>query len=87
MATKTIKYTKAQIADLPNDLSVLYRIVTSSGGLNYIGVAARLKVTDTIAAHLGKIPGVKVKVEQFTTVAEARKKQANVLKRGDSKYN
>ncbi len=87
MATKTVKYSKTHIADLPNDLAVLYRIVTASGGLNYIGVAARRKVTDTILAHVGEIPGVKVKIEQFGTVAEARKKQKNVLKRSDSKYN
>ena len=87
MATKTVKYSKIRIADLPDDLAVLYRIVTASGGLNYVGVAARRKVTDTIVAHLGKIPGVKVKIEQFATVTAARKKQANVLKRGGSKYN
>ncbi len=87
MATKTVRYSKTQIADLPNDLSVLYRIVTNGGTLNYIGVAARRKVVDTITAHIGQIPGAKVKVEQFTSIADARKKQANVLKRGDTKYN
>jgi len=87
MATRTVRYNRTNIADLPNDLAVLYRIVTASNGLNYIGVAARRKVNDTILAHVGKIPGVKVKIEQFATVAEARKKQKNVLKRSDSKYN
>ena len=29
MATKTVKYSKTHIAELPNDLSVLYRIVTA----------------------------------------------------------
>lgn len=87
MATKTVKYTKARIAELPNDLSVLYRITTASGGLNYVGVAPRRKVVETISAHLGTIPGAKVRVEQFTSIADARKKQANVLKRGGSKYN
>lgn len=87
MATKTVRYSKTQIADLPEDLSVLYRIVTKSGTLNYIGVAARRKVVETITAHLGTVPGAKVKVEQFAAIADARKKQANVLKRGDTKYN
>jgi hypothetical protein len=87
MATKTVKYTKTQIAELPNDLSVLYRILTASGGTNYIGVAARRKVVDTITAHIGQIPGVKVRVEQFAAIADARKKQANILKRGATKYN
>lgn len=87
MATKTVKYSKTGVADLPNDQAVLYRILTATGGLNYIGVAARRKVTEVVTAHLGKIPGAKVRIEQFATVAEARKKQKNVLKRGDTKYN
>jgi hypothetical protein len=88
MATKTVKYNKTGIAELPSDLSVLYRIETASGAPNYIGVAARRRVNETIAAHLGEIPGVKVKVEQFATIAEARKKQANIIKRsGPPKYN
>jgi len=87
MATKTVTYSKTQIAELPNDQSVLYRIVTKSGTLNYIGVAARRKVVDTITGHLGQIPGAKVKIEQFAAIGDARKKQANVLKRGKTKYN
>jgi hypothetical protein len=50
-------------------------------------VAPRHKVVDTISAHLGTIPGAKVKIEKSTSIADARKKQANVLKRGGSKYN
>ena len=87
MATKTVKYSKTGIADLPNESAVLYRLLTATGALNYIGVAARFKVTETVMAHVGKIPGAKVRIEQFPTVAEARKKQKNVLKRGDTKYN
>lgn len=87
MATKTVRYNKTGIADLPNDSAVLYRILTATGGLNYIGVAARRKVIDTVMAHVGKIPGARVRIEQFATVAEARKKQSNVLKRGGTKYN
>ena len=87
MATKTVKYTKTSIPDLPNDTAVLYRITTKTGGLNYVGVAARHKVQATILGHVGEIPGAKVKIEQCATVADARKKQANVLKRTPAKYN
>ena len=87
MGTKTVKYNKSMIEDLPNDMSVLYRILTASGQANYVGVAARRKVHDTIRGHIGQIPGVKVRVEQFAAIGDARKKQANILKRGETKYN
>jgi len=87
MATKTVKYNKTSIPDLPEDLAVLYRITTKTGGLNYVGVAARRKVQDTILGNIGEIPGAKVKVEQCATVADARKKQKNILKRSPSRYN
>jgi len=88
MATKTIKYNKTGIAELPEELSVLYRIETAKGVTNYVGVAARRKVVETVSAHLGAIPGATVKVEQFAGIADARKKQANIIKRsGAPKYN
>ncbi len=88
MATKKVKYNKTGIAELPNDKSVLYRIETKSGGLNYIGVIARGKVVDHIMGHLGEIPGATLRIEQFDSIKDARKKQANVIKRsGEPKYN
>ena len=87
MATKTVNYNKTGVAELPNDLSVLYRITTASGATNYVGVASRRRVSETIASDIGRIPGKKVKIEQFATVGEARRKQANILKRATPKYN
>lgn len=87
MATKKINFSKARIGDLPEDKSVLYRIETKSGTLNYVGVASRGKVQDQIAGHLGEIPGAKVRIEQFDKIGDARKKAANIAKRSEPKYN
>ena len=39
MGTKTVKYNRQGIEQLPNDQPVLYRIKTESGKLNYVGIA------------------------------------------------
>jgi len=86
MAKKT-KYNKTSIDKLPNDKPVLYRINTNNGNLNYAGVAKRGRVTERIKEHLGEIPGATVSIEQFNSINDARKKEANVINRNKPKYN
>jgi hypothetical protein len=38
-------------------------------------------VRERLAGHLGKIPGVKVQIEQFATLEDAMKKEVNVIRR------
>jgi hypothetical protein len=88
MATKRVRYNKTNIAELPNDKPVLYRIETKTGLSNYVGVAKRGQVQDRVAEHLGEIPGATVQIEQFPGINDARSKQANIIKRGGQpKYN
>lgn len=87
MGTKKVKYTKQSIAQLPNDKPVLYRIETESGRPNYIGVAQRGMVREIISEHLSKIPGAKVRIEQFNDIKDAQKKEINVIRRAQAKYN
>lgn len=87
MGTKHTGYNKSGIEQLPNDKPVLYRIKTQSGNDNYVGVAKRGRVQDRLSEHLGEIPGAKVSIEQFGSIAEARAKEANVIKRQQPKYN
>lgn len=87
MGKKTVNYNKAGISKLPNDKPALYRIETGSGNDNYVGVARKGNVRDRIADHLGEIPGSKVKIEQFHSIRDAEKKEANVIKRGQPPYN
>jgi len=87
MGTKKVKYNKQDIGQLPNDKPVLYRIETDSGNLNYAGVAKRGRVQERISEHLNEIPGATVRIEQFSSISNAEKKEANVIKRNQPKYN
>jgi hypothetical protein len=87
MSTRTVKYNKQGIDKLPNDKPVLYRIKTESGKMNYVGVAQRGRVRERISEHLEKIPGEKVQIEQFSSISDAQKKEINVIRRAQAKYN
>ena len=87
MGTKSVNFNKKGISQLPIDKPVLYRIKTKAGTLNYAGSAQRGQAQDRISDHLGEIPGAKVEIEQFSNIADARKKEANVIKRDQPKYN
>lgn len=87
MGKKKARYNKTEVEQLSNDKPVLYRIETESGNLNYVGVAKRGRVRERISEHLGEIPGATVKVEQFSSIEDARKKEANVIRRNQPKYN
>jgi len=87
MGTKTVKYNKQGINQLPNDQPVLYRIKTESGNMNYVGIAQKGRVRERISEHLDKIPGAKVQIEQFSNISDAQKKEVNVIRRTQAKYN
>ena len=87
MGKKKARYNKTEVEQLSNDKPVLYRIETESGNLNYVGVAKRGRARERISEHLGEIPGATVKVEQFSSIEDARKKEANVIRRNQPKYN
>ncbi len=87
MGRKKVNYNPKGIEKLPNDKTVLYRIETASGNPNYVGVAKRGRVNERLTEHLGKIPGSKVKIEQFSSIEDARKKEQNIIKRFSPKYN
>ena len=85
--TKTVKYDEQGIDQLPNDKPVVYRITTESGKMNYVGVAQKGRVRERISEHLGQIPGAKVQIEQFSSISDAQKKEVNVIRRTQAKYN
>ena len=87
MGTRKVKYNKEGTSQLPNDKPVLYRIETESGNLNYAGVAKRGRVKERITEHLGEIPGTTVRIEQFSSISNAQRKEAGVIKRNRPKYN
>ncbi len=87
MGTKKVKYNKTGIEKLSNDKPALYRIETESGNLNYTGIAKKGRVQERVAEHLGEIPGATVRIEQFSSIQDATKKEARVIKRNQPKYN
>lgn len=74
-----INYSIPGIESLPLTHPVVYRIMTRNGNHNYIGSSMKGKVQTRLKAHLGSIPGYHVKVEQFHSIAEARKKEVNLI--------
>ena len=87
MAKRTINFNKSGINKLPNDKPALYKIQTQSGKTNYAGIAKKGRVQDRLNEHLGQIPGNKVQIEQFSSIKDAAKKEANVINRTQPKYN
>ncbi len=83
--TKTVKFTRQGIERLPEDKPVLYRIIDASGAMNYVGVAQKGYVRERLTGHLGKIPGVKVQIEQFNNLEDAMKKEVNVIRRAKAR--
>jgi predicted GIY-YIG superfamily endonuclease len=87
MAKKTVKYNSNSISQLPNNKPVVYKILTGSDNNNYTGIAKRGRVQERIKEHLNEIPGARVQIEQMTSIAEARNKETNIIKRSQPKYN
>ena len=89
MTIKTVNYNKAGAAKLPANKPVVYKIKTPGDKTNYVGIAQRGRAQERILEHLsaGKIPGAKVQIEQVSSIAEARKKEAAIISRTKPKYN
>jgi excinuclease UvrABC nuclease subunit len=87
MSKKTVKYSKEKIENLPNDKPVVYKILTGNKTNNYTGTAMKGRVPDRIKEHIGEIPGAKVQIEQFSSIQDALKKEANIISRTQPKYN
>lgn len=91
MERKSVPFNKSGIAKLPNDKPVTYAIENKSGKEIYIGKTKRGRVHDRLMEHLsnGKdpIPGATVKIQQYSSVKEASKKETVLIERVKPKYN
>ena len=87
----TVKNNKTNISKLPNDKPVMYKYKTDGGKVNYVGVAQRGRVQERLEEHLpgGKdyVPGAKIQIEQFGSIAEARKKETAAIESIRPKHN
>ena len=89
MAKKTTKYDKAGAEKLPNDKPVKYEIKTAGDKTNYVGIAKKGRASERIQEHLdtGNIPGAKVKITQYASIADARAAEKKQLENNKPKYN
>ena len=91
MAKKTVNNNKASIGKLPNNKPVMYKIKTEGGKVNDVGVARKGRVRDRLAEHLqgheDYVPGAKVQIKQYGSIAEAKKTEADVIAKTQPKYN
>lgn len=87
MGTKKVSFNNKGISQLPKNKPALYRIETKRGTLNYVGIAKRGRIQARLEEHLDNIPGDRVRIEQFNNIDEARKKETNVIRRKNPKYN
>ena len=89
MARKTVGFKSSGAVKLPNDKPVVYRIKTRGGATNYVGVAQRGRVRERIQEHLNdaRIPGVKVQIDQKSSIADARATEKRVIARSKPRYN
>ena len=66
---------------------MVYKILSKSDENVYTGSAKRGRVTERIKDHLGEIPGIKVIIDQFPSIKEAKEKETNIIKRSQPKNN
>lgn len=89
---KTSDFNPDGIDSLAKDKPVVYKILDKKGKNIYTGVAKKGRVPDRIKEHLpGKkdsIPGgSKVKIEQKTSINEAKKSEEKIIQRSKPKHN
>lgn len=88
---KIISYNRTGTTKIPNEKPVLYEIKTEAGRTNYVGIAQRGRGQDRVQEHLPgakePVPGAKVRVTEFATVAEAREAERKLISRVQPKYN
>lgn len=91
MSTKKVDFDKDGVGKLPDTKPVVYKIYNNKNENVYTGSASKGNVQSRLQDHLpgGKdhIPGVKVQVEQFSSIRDAQKKESNVISRTKPRHN
>ena len=91
MSKKTVKMNKNGIENLPNNKPAVYKVLTGTGQNNYTGIAKKGRLQERLKEHLqtgaDPIPGVKVQIEQMSSIQTAQKKESNIISRSQPKYN
>ena len=89
---KSGKFDNEGIEGLAKDKTVVYKIEDDKRNLLYVGVAKRGRVTARLKEHLpdGIDPvrgGSRVRIQQKSSIAEAQKAEARIIKKSESPQN
>lgn len=89
---KTQKFTKANIAKIPENKAVIYKIKDGSGNNIYTGIAGRGRSQDRLLEHkeIKKeiIPGgTKFQIAQVKTKEKAHAIEKRIIKKEQPKFN
>ena len=89
---KSARFNSDGVDDLAQDKPVVYKLVNSKGENVYTGSSKKGQVGDRIKDHLpggsDPIPGVKkVRIEQHSSIAEARESEERIISRSKPKHN
>lgn len=92
MSKKTVLFNSDAIEKLPNDKPVVYKVLDRKGENIYTGIAGkgnvRSRLTDHFPGHKDAVPGgVKVQIDQQSSIRDAEKKESNIISRSKPKYN
>jgi len=89
--TKTVNFTKKGIEKLPDDVSAVYKILTTGNKNNYTGVAKRGRLKARLNEHLqggpDPVPGAKVNILRMPSISKAKETEKNIIARSKPKYN
>ena len=90
--TKTTKFTEEGLVKIPVNKPAVYKILDDKGENIYTGKAKRGRLQDRLKEHLPGGPdpvpgGVKVKISQKKTIAEAGESEKKIISRSKPKHN
>lgn len=85
-------FNKSNIAKIPNDKPVIYKIKNSNGKNIYTGVAKRNRAEERLTEHLSgskdSIPGAKsFSIKQKNTIESAKTEEKLIVSKEKPKYN
>lgn len=92
MGKTTVPFNSDGIQKLPNDKPVVYKVLDRKGENIYTGIAGkgniRSQLADHLPGHKDAVPGgVKVQIDQQSSIWDAEKKESNIISRSKPKYN
>jgi excinuclease UvrABC nuclease subunit len=90
--SKTVSFNEDVLSKLPNDKPAVYKILNAQGENIYTGSAKRGRLQERLQEYLPGGPesirgGIKVQIQQKSSIAEAEKMEKSIISRTKPKFN